>query len=382
LDQLARNEAAPMNPSRQFRVFVLMPFAPKFDCLLEEIKLAAADANAKAERVDEQFHEQDILNQIITQIEQSDAIVAVMTGKSPNVFYEVGIAHALKKHVLLLTNDANDIPFDLKHCKHVTYKNSTRKRGAIQESDALKKKITSELDWILSNPRVSDSYYQEYKNAMVEMESVSCALAQYLTPIARRCFSEWVAEIKELVTNGIDITGPERLEVTRLLVHATHKYRVVERMSGDPALMHSKDWISFIDEIARDRDVEKKWILCVEEREVKDKISDVEATWRFRKERNFETRYCSPVELERARGQKPPPYQAIEDFGQFVKLLSIPTGSYASGDKANILRTTFKSVEPAHARLMSSFLACSTEMNEQWVASLRDSITIAAGSTR
>jgi hypothetical protein len=40
---------------------------------------------------------------------------ALMTGRNPNVFYEVGYAHALGKIVLLLTQNGDDIPFDLKH---------------------------------------------------------------------------------------------------------------------------------------------------------------------------------------------------------------------------------------------------------------------------
>ena len=374
--------ATSMNSSPNFRVFVLMPFAAKFDCLLEQIKLAAADADAKAERVDEQFHEQDILNQIIGQIEQADAIVAVMTGKSANVFYEVGIAHALKKHVLLLTNDADEIPFDLKHCKHVIYKNSPKKGGALQEPDAFKKKITSELQWILSNPRVSDSYYQEYKKALLEMESSSCGLAQYFTPIARRCFQQWADDIKNLTTKGVEMTGPERLEITRLLAHATHKYRVIERVIGNPDEMHSMDWIAFFDELAKDADVERTWILCAEEQEVREKLHDVEVSCRFRGDRNFDCFYCSPLQLERATGEKLLSYDVIEDFGKYVKLLSLRTGSFTSGEKPNTLPTVFKCTEPAHERLINSMLACSKPMSEAWFAAMRSRKQVSAGASR
>jgi len=47
-----------------------------------------------------------------------------MTGRNPNVFYEVGYAHALEKRCVLLTSNANDIPFDLKHHRHIIYNNS------------------------------------------------------------------------------------------------------------------------------------------------------------------------------------------------------------------------------------------------------------------
>jgi hypothetical protein len=44
-----------------------------------------------------------------------------MTGQNPNVFYEVGYAHAIGKPVILLTQDVKDIPFDLKNYPHIVY---------------------------------------------------------------------------------------------------------------------------------------------------------------------------------------------------------------------------------------------------------------------
>jgi hypothetical protein len=44
--------------------------------------------------------------------------VADMTERNPNVFYEVIYAYALNKLVLLLTQSAEDILFDLKHRAH------------------------------------------------------------------------------------------------------------------------------------------------------------------------------------------------------------------------------------------------------------------------
>jgi hypothetical protein len=45
-----------------------------------------------------------------------------MTGKNPNVFCEVGYAHAKGKLCALITQNASDIPFDLKHHTHIIYK--------------------------------------------------------------------------------------------------------------------------------------------------------------------------------------------------------------------------------------------------------------------
>lgn len=103
-------------------VFTLMPFEEKFNDIYKlGIKEAANDAGGYCERVDEQIFEERMLDQIYNQINKADVIVADLTGRNPNVFYEVGYAHALGKRVILLTQNADDIPFDLKHHYHIVY---------------------------------------------------------------------------------------------------------------------------------------------------------------------------------------------------------------------------------------------------------------------
>jgi len=103
-------------------VFVLMPFDPKFNDIYKfGIQGAATDVGMYAERVDDQTFNEGMLERIFNQISKADVVIADMTGRNPNVFYEVGYAHALDKIVLLLTQDTNDIPFDLKHRQHTVY---------------------------------------------------------------------------------------------------------------------------------------------------------------------------------------------------------------------------------------------------------------------
>lgn len=103
-------------------VFVLMPFAPEFDDIYRYgIKEACEKAGTYAERVDEQFYHERILDRIYNQIAKADIIIADMTGRNPNVFYEAGYAHALGKPTILLTQNSDDIPFDLKHHHHIVY---------------------------------------------------------------------------------------------------------------------------------------------------------------------------------------------------------------------------------------------------------------------
>lgn len=126
-------------------IFVLMPFDQKFNDIYKfGIRGAAEDVGAYAERVDEQIFTEGILDRIFNQISKADVIVADMTGRNPNVFYEVGYAHALGKIVLLLTQDSNDIPFDLKHRQHTVY------GGQI---DVLRRELVTKLQWAIAESR-------------------------------------------------------------------------------------------------------------------------------------------------------------------------------------------------------------------------------------
>jgi hypothetical protein len=102
--------------------FVLMPFDKSFDDIYQYgIKQACTELAIVAERVDEQFYSETMLERIYRQIENADLIIADMTGKNPNVFYEVGYAHAKGKMCALITQKADDIPFDLQNHFHIIY---------------------------------------------------------------------------------------------------------------------------------------------------------------------------------------------------------------------------------------------------------------------
>lgn len=123
--------------------FVLMPFDPSFDDIYKlGIKETAEKLGIRAERVDEQiFHKENILERIYGQIDAADLIIADLTGRNPNVFYETGYAQAKGKLCLLLTSRADDIPFDLKHHRHLIYGDSIQN---------LRQALEKDLDWLKS----------------------------------------------------------------------------------------------------------------------------------------------------------------------------------------------------------------------------------------
>jgi nucleoside 2-deoxyribosyltransferase len=121
--------------------FVLMPFLPEFDDVYELGIIQATKENGiDACRLDKQIFVSDMLDKIYAEIDKSDFIIADMSTRNPNVFYEVGYADAKKKLVILLTNNSDDIPFDLKHRPHIVYESISQ----------LKKDLIERIKWAQS----------------------------------------------------------------------------------------------------------------------------------------------------------------------------------------------------------------------------------------
>jgi len=104
-------------------VFVLMPFDEKFDDIYYYgIRQAIENTGMICERADEILHTGNVIELIEAKIYRADIVVADTTDLNPNVFYEIGIAYALRKPVVLVVQDADQIPFDLRNKNHIVYK--------------------------------------------------------------------------------------------------------------------------------------------------------------------------------------------------------------------------------------------------------------------
>jgi hypothetical protein len=102
--------------------FVLMPFASAFDAVYKcGIQPAMSSRPWVCTRADEIHQTHEIIDQIWENILRADLVIADLTGRNPNVFYELGYAHAQNKNTILLTQSIDDVPFDLRHRRLVQY---------------------------------------------------------------------------------------------------------------------------------------------------------------------------------------------------------------------------------------------------------------------
>ena len=109
--------------------FIIMPFGVESLSIVYEdfVKPTLNDrCKLRTERGDDVFGSNVIMDDITKSILKARLIIADLTGRNPNVFYEVGIAHAVKKQVLLMTQSIDDVPFDLRHRRALVYEYSPR----------------------------------------------------------------------------------------------------------------------------------------------------------------------------------------------------------------------------------------------------------------
>jgi hypothetical protein len=102
-------------------VAVMMPFSPGFSDVYEALKEVAAEAGMTCHRADDIWINEHIMDDVINLLWRARLVIADLSGKNPNVFYETGIAHTLGREVIQIAQSMDDVPFDLRSIRTVRY---------------------------------------------------------------------------------------------------------------------------------------------------------------------------------------------------------------------------------------------------------------------
>lgn len=128
ISQASKESKRPMKKKKMVRkkiigtCLVLMPFKEPFDTYyLSIIKPAVTAAKLHSVRGDSLFRPSPIMADIWQMIQDSEVLVADLTEKNANVFYELGLAHAIGKPVVLISDNLADVPFDLQSLRVIIY---------------------------------------------------------------------------------------------------------------------------------------------------------------------------------------------------------------------------------------------------------------------
>ena len=116
--------------------FVIMPFDDEIAKNVYELstKPICKEFDLDIQRADEIFTPNLILDDIIAAIKESTVIIADISGKNPNVFYELGMSHMLKRtQTILITHEEyNDTPSDIAHFRIIKYEDTFSGKGTYE----------------------------------------------------------------------------------------------------------------------------------------------------------------------------------------------------------------------------------------------------------
>lgn len=115
-------------------VFVVMQFTTPYNELFEEVvRKVCTEFDLRAVRSDDTYGPGIIIADIAKQIVDAKIIIADITPSNPNVYYELGYAHALNKPTILIAESPTELPFDVSPFRTLFYENSIRGKAQIEE---------------------------------------------------------------------------------------------------------------------------------------------------------------------------------------------------------------------------------------------------------
>ena len=122
-----------------------MPFAETLRSLYNEIiRPTVESAGMRCERADELALPTVITRDIWERVNRARFIIADLTGQNANVFYELGLAHAIGRDAILLTQSMDFVPFDLRSIRCIVYNQTSA------GLDALRQKLTTTVAGVIA----------------------------------------------------------------------------------------------------------------------------------------------------------------------------------------------------------------------------------------
>jgi hypothetical protein len=154
------------------QIFVISPIGKKdsdiykkYDAILKTmIKPAIEEINKdfKIIRSDLISQPGSFIKDILEQLQNSYVVIANLTDLNPNVFYELGVRHALSNRTIMLTEDISSLPSDLKEYRVIEYS------AELTSIETFKNELKKTFQEILANPDKSDNPVQDRLPGIIE----------------------------------------------------------------------------------------------------------------------------------------------------------------------------------------------------------------------
>lgn len=224
-----RKKVAPTVVAREV-CFAIMPFGGWLDDYYETIYCPAIEAaGLEPHRADDLYRPSTIVHDIWAYTKKAKLLVADLSGKNPNVFYELGLAHALGKPAILVAESMEDIPFDLRALRIIIYDKNAPDWGSLLRTkieasigEVLKSPVSAVLPAFLevkettSRPTVS-SHERDLIEIKQELDLLRREIrTREMMPSDERAIDIGPSEAIQRIENYLRLGMPERIIVNRL----------------------------------------------------------------------------------------------------------------------------------------------------------------------
>ena len=123
--KLTQSGTANYRPNTAFVMMAIDDSNWELEDIRTGIKEVFKEFGIEAITANEIEHEEAITDRILSEIETSEFLLADLTLERPNVYYEIGHAHALNKRVILVRKKGTRLHFDVAHRNCPEYENAT-----------------------------------------------------------------------------------------------------------------------------------------------------------------------------------------------------------------------------------------------------------------
>jgi nucleoside 2-deoxyribosyltransferase len=152
--------------------FVIMPFDVRLHYFYLYLKQHVERAHyMECERGDAQVLTVGILDKIVKSIVKADVIIADFSFRNPNVFYELGMAHALGQKVILITQDDSDPPTDIRHLEFIRYDMGKHVEFFERLDNAIRNVFIDRYEALYENATTAFKRFREATSAQVKIAS-------------------------------------------------------------------------------------------------------------------------------------------------------------------------------------------------------------------
>lgn len=171
---------------QQKTCFILMPFSkavdlnkPDLDYIYEHILRSAVEAYQKDGKryftLVERFNSKvgSIVSGIVNNLNTAELVIADLTGLNPNVMYELGVRHSLRRGTIIISQDLNNLPSDLRDYLTVGYNYSKITTEQPAHFEKFKAELHKSIDEVLNTNKYDSpvlNYLQQKQRFRDEAE--------------------------------------------------------------------------------------------------------------------------------------------------------------------------------------------------------------------